>query len=625
MRISLLSICAENRISTMRSTILLGAFTLWLFVAAERVQEKEKEWWETTTIYQIYPRSFMDSNGDGIGDLNGIYEKLDYIKGIGIETVWIQPFYKSPMADFGYDVSDFREIEPMFGTMHDFKKLIAGIHERGMKLVMDLVPNHVSDDSEWFKKSVNREDPYTDFFLWKDSKGFNDVTKRRMPPNNWLSIFGGSAWEWNDKRKQFYYKQFSKRQPDLNFRNPEVQKAMKDVMRFWLDLGVDGFRIDAIKHLVERADFKDEPYLLPELEGSPSYDSQDHIYTVDQEETYEIMHDWRLLVDEYKAQDGKTRILCTEAYTSLDMLLKYFGNSTYKSAHFPFYFGFVEFNYQQNAADLNEKIHQFMDEMPKHGVANWVVSNHDNPRLASRTAPEFADAMNILQLLLPGVASVYYGDEIGMSNALVRKDQTKDPNNGGGGRTDTRDAERSPMQWDNTMNAGFTRHKVPWLPINADYWYNNVRTQEHTPRSHLNVFKQVMKLRNTKVIKNGDIDTCILNDWMYLYVRKLEGEPTVAVIVNLGSESEQACAQDCLKYLPDVMDVYTSSVNSAYLPGDKFATTYTAKSFCSVLRPKAAVVLTSDPIDTHSSATSIVSYSFTVIISLIIALFTNRV
>ncbi|XP_072156084.1 maltase A3 [Bemisia tabaci] len=604
-------------------SVILSLISALIFETQIHAQRSEKDWWKTTTIYQIYPRSFKDSNGDGVGDINGIYEKLDYIKDMGIETIWIQPFYRSPMADLGYDVSDFREIDPIFGTMEHFKRLLKEIHSREMKLLLDMVPNHVSDESEWFKKSIEREEPYTDFFVWQNMNGTDDDGKP-IPPNNWRSVFGGSAWQWNAERRQFYLRQFSARQPDLNFRNPNVREAFKEVMRFWLDLGVDGFRIDAVMFLVEAAHLEDEPfyslskqshslgdsypypYPYPSPYGEDEYSKMNHIYTINQPETYEITHEWRVFLDEYSSKNNKTIIMCSEAYTDMGHLMKYFGNDTHRSVHFPFYFGLVGINYQTSAVKMNELVHAFTDSMPPHGVANWVMSNHDNSRVASRLGRMFVDGMNMVCLLLPGVASVYYGDELGMEDAPVRWDQRQDPNNGGGGRTDLRDAYRAPMQWDDSTNSGFTINSRPWLPLHPDYVYKNVAAQLKESESHLKIFKRLMELRKSPIIKDGELDTCPLSKWVFMYVRKLEGHPLVLVVVNMGSETESVCAKICSDYLPDVMKVHTASVNSGYRIGDDFNVVYSRSTFCSRLRPKAGVVLT----DSGSISSAPYSLSF---------------
>nr|XP_018914092.1 PREDICTED: alpha-glucosidase-like [Bemisia tabaci] len=552
--------------------------------------DRQPDWWETTLMYQIYPRSFKDSNGDGIGDLRGIYEKLDYIKDIGVDTVWIQPFYESPMVDMGYDVSDFEKIDPMFGTMEDYKELVRGIHDRGMKLVVDFVPNHMSVKSDWFRLSEDGVEPYKDFFIWNSGKTLNDT--HTTYPNNWLSVFGGSAWTWSEKRKQYYYKQFAPLQPDLNYRSPVVYQKMMDVMKFWLDTGVDGFRIDAIKHVYEASHLKDEPVV-----GTPSgtgndFEMLDHIYTMEQPENYVLTHDWRLMLDEYSKKDGKTRLLATEDYDTPQKLVKYMGNSSYPNVHLPFFFGFVRWDINKNAKQLNKMIQEWTHTLPKGALPNWVLDNHDNPRVSSRFTPESVDAWNMMALLLPGTACVYYGSEIGMEDSPVRDDQRKDPNNGGMGRSDSRDPERAPMLWDDTKNAGFTTNDKPWLPVNPGYWRKNVKVQQQDPNSHLNIFKRLSALRKTPIIKEGTLNSYALSEWTYMFTRSHEKE-TIAVLVNLGTEPDPICAKRLESSLPDTMFVHTSSINSGLKIGDKVRISEADRpgQVCTELRPRAGVVL----------------------------------
>ncbi|CAH0386141.1 unnamed protein product [Bemisia tabaci] len=275
--------------------------TASLGLSEEVENSTQLEWWETTLLYQIYPRSFKDSNADGIGDLKGICEKLDYVKSIGVDAIWIQPFYKSPMFDMGYDVEDYKAVDPTFGTIEDFKELQKAVKDRGMKLILDYVPNHTSDKCEWFKLSERRIEPYTDYYIWKDPKRINDT--HTTVPNNWKSIFPGSMWTWSDIRKQYYLHQFSAQQPDLNYRNPKVKKEMEGVLRFWLDLGADGFRVDAVSHLYEAAHFMDEP---PSL----NWDTF-RIYTFEQPECVDLVKEWRAVLDEYSKKDGKPSLIIT--------------------------------------------------------------------------------------------------------------------------------------------------------------------------------------------------------------------------------------------------------------------------------------------------------------------------
>ncbi|CAH0392412.1 unnamed protein product [Bemisia tabaci] len=493
----------------MRVPLLVVFLVPLVFDSIQCNANTEKDWYETTALYQVYTRSFKDSNGDGIGDLNGIFEKLDYIKDIGFQTVWIQSFFKSPMVDFGFDVTDYKTVDPTYGSMDDLRRLVDAIHEKGMKVLFDFIPNHTSDESEWFKKSVNKEDPYKDFYVWKDPKGY-DADNRPIPPNNWLSTIDGSAWRWNERRRQFYYSIFLPGQPDLNYHNPKVRRSMEDVLRFWLDFGFDGFRVDAPGFIFEDDLMRDNPWVSPEVVNSTAFNSQIHIYQKDVEAELQLLYEWRTLLDGYKEQDNVTRIMAPETFKEPRNAVRYFGNSTHEITHFPFYFGLFSLKDTTNATDLERIIHSYMDVMPPNGVPCWVLDTHDLPRLPSRYDPEFSEAAFMTQLLLPGVASVYYGQEIGMKDTKLRPDQKREM------KIDNRGAFRGPMQWDNSINAGFTTKKNAWLPVSSDFWRNNVKKQLEDPRSPLNTFKRLMNLRSSPVIQYGEWETCVVSEWIHM-------------------------------------------------------------------------------------------------------------
>ena len=285
---------------------------IWLTISGGEARRAEYngtvDWWQKTVIYQVYPRSFQDSDNDGVGDIKGITSRLDYIKDLGVETVWISPIYKSPMKDFGYDVSDYRAIDPTFGTMADFDELVTEIKSRGMKLMLDYVPNHSSNEHDWFNKSIAREGQYSDYYIWRDGTGPNGTG----PPNNWISVFGGSAWEFVPQRNQSYLHQFLIEQPDLNFRNPKVHEEVLDNMRFWLDKGVDGFRIDAPIFSYENINLPDEPRSWDNTSTPFDYSYLNHVYTTCQPETLELVSEWRDLMNSYKSKDNKHRALILE-------------------------------------------------------------------------------------------------------------------------------------------------------------------------------------------------------------------------------------------------------------------------------------------------------------------------
>jgi alpha-glucosidase len=339
-----------------------------------------KDWWETAAFYQIYPRSFQDSDGDGIGDLNGITQRLTYLKDLGITAFWLSPIFKSPMKDFGYDISDFYSIHPEYGTMADFEKLVKTAKELGLKVILDFVPNHSSDENEWFKKSVKREAGFEDYYLWHPGKPNSANESNPLVPSNWLSAFKYSAWQWNDERKEYYYHAFAVQQPDLNYRNPEVLNEMKNTLIFWLDKGIDGFRIDAVPNVFEiqpdsTGNYIDEP-LSGTTEDSDSYKYLSHIYTTDQKETTDLVYQWRALMDEYQNQHGgETRVIMTEIYSKINFVMEYYGNETHEGAHMPFNFQFIlNLNKESNADDYKRLSDLWMTNMPKGRTPNWVVS-----------------------------------------------------------------------------------------------------------------------------------------------------------------------------------------------------------------------------------------------------------
>ncbi|CAH0383533.1 unnamed protein product [Bemisia tabaci] len=540
------------------------------------------DWWQSTFIYQIYPRSFKDSNGDGIGDLNGILEKLDYIKAIGVDTMWIQPFYKSPMVDTGYDVSDYISVDPSYGSMEDFKRLLKATKEKGMKLIVDFVPNHSSDQHEWFKLSEQRIEPYTDFYVWHDGRKVNDSYS--MAPNNWIDVVhGSSAWTWSEKRRQYYYHQFVRQQPDLNLRNPRVVKELENVLKFWLDLGVDGFRVDAARHLYEATHLKDE-----KLVRSGPYNWIEHEYTHELPENYELFQSWRTLLDEYSRKDGRTRILCTEDYDTPENLKRHLGNATKPGAHIPFYFYLTNANLEQrmNSTLLNNLVLSMKNNFPQNSF-NWVLDNHDRVRVTSRFFPESGDSWLMLVLLLPGAVSIYYGTEIGMENSKMGRDQHPLD---GHGQINFNDDSRTPMQWDDTENAGFTSGRDTWLPVHPNYWLKNVRTQEQDPKSHLNIFKRLVALRKSPVITHGDFETYAPKTWVYMITRSFESQ-IIVVLMNIGSSVEHVCPKETISTLPDKMFVYTGSVNSGFNIGDEVIISKSDNTRCVTMRPQSGLVL----------------------------------
>lgn len=512
------------------------------------------------SLYQIYPRSFKDSDGDGVGDLKGIMSKLDHLVESNVDAFWLSPIYRSPMVDFGYDISDFRNIEEKFGTMEDFEALSKATHDASMKIIMDLVPNHSSDQHEWFQKSLQSIEPYTDYYVWHKGKVLPDGTV--TVPNNWVSVFGGPAWTWRDERQAYYLHQFAKEQPDLNYENENVVNEMKNVMRFWLDKGVDGFRVDAIPHLCEDVRMLDEP-----LTGNPdpnNYGYTDKIYTKDQPRTYEIVKGWRGVLNEYPDK----RIMMMEAYSNMTMTIKYY----VYGAHFPFNFGLISnLNRDSKANDFKNLIDGWMMNMPTvRGTANWVAGNHDNSRLVTRYGRERAEAITVIILLLPGVGVTYNGEEIGMEDTWISWEDTKDPQGCNAGKDGyekaSRDPERTPFQWDNTTSAGFSTNPSTWLPVNENYVTLNLAAQKERDDSYYAMYKAVSALRKWPAVKRGTLNTRLLGDNVFAFSRKADGEKSVYVAVNFANKEETVDLSTLVN--ESELNVYYATTNAHHLIGD---------------------------------------------------------
>ncbi|XP_046740846.1 maltase 1-like [Diprion similis] len=547
-----------------------------------------KDWWKTTVFYQIYPRSFKDSNGDGVGDLNGITSKLDHMVDAGIGVFWISPIYPSPMADFGYDTSDFVNIDPEFGTLDDFDNLVAKAKELNLKVILDFVPNHSSDQHEWFQKSIRREDPYTNYYVWRDAK-CESGTNICQPPNNWISVFQGSAWEWNDERGQYYLHQFVKGQPDLNYRDESLRKEMENVLTFWLKRGVDGFRINAVPYLIEDAEFKDEP-----LSNNPNvpqgyYDSLNHIYSMHQPGTYDIIQSWRDLLDKYATEmKSDTKVIMTEGYGPIDFVMNYYTHGS----NVPFNFFFItDARSGSTAEELKSIIDNWMNNMPDNYVANWVIGNHDQRRVASRYGTNREDQMSILCLILPGIAVTYNGDEIGMVDTEISWADTVDP---AACNTDpehyeqyTRDPARTPYQWDSTTSAGFSTNPTTWLPVNRNYISLNLAAQKAVRHSHYHVYQAMTALRKLPIFKQGSLSVEVLAGNVLAITRSVTGATPIVVLVNCSESSVSINLKNSIAVL-DQMTVYTSSVSSGITPGRIVTTS-------SVQLPAAATIVLTSP------------------------------
>ncbi|XP_025411884.1 maltase A3-like [Sipha flava] len=566
------------------------------------------EWWSNAMIYQVYPRSFKDSDGDGIGDLKGITQQLDYFVDLGVDVVWINPIFKSPMDNMGFDVENHTVIDPMFGTMEDFEELVAEVKKRDLKLIIDFVPNRSSYKCEWFSKSIKREGKYGDYYIWHDALNQDQADNETFtptPPNNWLSVFGGSAWSWNAERKQFYLHQYTDREPDLNHRNPEVNKEFLNIMKFWMDKGVDGFRFSSLGRLFVNETFPDEPKRSGH-DDWPIYLTLNHIYSVDQPEVIDRIIEWRKFMDDYSKKNNlRPKLFAAEAqyHICVYSLRFYYGYANNPGAQVPFnYHLMIQVRRTDLAFSVERAIKFWFEVVSANNTPSWVMENQDMDRISSIYGPEAVQVFTALKLALPGVDITYYGSEIGMENTYVRPDQIKDSYNSSGKRSiKSRDFARSPMQWNDKPNAGFTKAKTPWLPVNPNYFKLNVETQKQIPTSNYNFFKKMSGLRKTDTMKYGDLSSYNITETVYIIKRSLPGHETYLVVMNFGSEVETVVLSKVVGGLRDELYVYLGSENSAHSGGDIVSTT-SASDRTLVLKPLSVVVLTDGVVKVTSSA-----------------------
>ncbi len=440
-------------------------------------------WWQRDAIYQVYPRSFQDTNGDGIGDLPGLIARMDYLAWLGIGAVWLSPVYRSPMADFGYDIADFTSIDPLFGTLEDFDRLLEGLHARGIRLILDFVPNHTSDQHAWFIEArSSRTNSKRDWYVWSDAGADGG------PPNNWLSRFGGSAWEWDEPTGQFYYHAFLKEQPDLNWRNPELRRAMADVLRFWLERGIDGFRVDASAVLIEDALLRDDPPNPDADEQTPPPERLTRRFTDDRPETLECLAELRRVVDSFP-----DRVLLGEVQGETDRIARFYSTDHQRLLHLPL--NFLLLDTPWDAVSMQAAVDAYLQVVPADAWPDWILGSHDKPRIATRIAEAQTRLAAMLLMTLRGTPIFYSGDEIGMRDVEVPPERVQDPfERLVPGYDLNRDPERAPMRWDCSANAGFTTG-CPWLPIGPDVERRNVHTQSTDDRSLLALYRGLLALR----------------------------------------------------------------------------------------------------------------------------------
>jgi alpha-glucosidase len=494
---------------------------------ASQVATSRDAWWNASVVYQIYPRSFQDSDGDGIGDLAGIDSRLDYLASLGVDALWLSPIFPSPMADFGYDVADYCGVDPLFGDLAAFDRLLAGVHARGLKLILDFVPNHSSDQHPWFVASrSSRDDPKRDWYIWRDAAPGGG------PPNNWISDFGGPAWAWDADTGQYYLHAFLKEQPDLNWRNPDVREAMLDVMRFWLDRGVDGFRIDVLWHIVKAEGLPDNP---PNPDWTPSQTERDRVlqvHSTDQPEAHAIAAEMRALADRYGG-----RVLIGEIFLPNDRHARWYGSPERPEVHLPFNFQLIENAWTADA--IARVVADYERSLPSFGWPNWVIGSHDAPRIAARIGAAQARVAAILLLTLRGTPTIYQGDEIGIGQVDIPPDRIRDPQHF---RQPTlnigRDRSRTPMPWDTSANAGFSKRE-PWLPLNPDWPTRNVAAQDDDPMSMLTLYRTLLALRRaTPALAVGSYHARAAGRDVIAYERDHDGD-RLLIALNLTGEERR--------------------------------------------------------------------------------------
>ena len=514
-------------------------------------------WPEGAIVYQVYPRSFYDSNGDGIGDIPGVTKKLDYLKDFGVNAIWLSPFYPSPMADFGYDVSDYCDVDPIFGELADMDELIKEAHKRDIKIVVDFVPNHSSDEHEWFRQSrQSREDKYSDWYIWRDPKG-HDKKGQPIPPNNWIEVLaGGPAWEWEPARQQFYLHSFNVHQPDLNWSNPEVREAMKEAMRFWLDKGVDGFRVDAVHFMAKDPLFRDEPKNPHYKSGDWPYTALEHPNNHGWPPMYAYLSEMAAVLKEEKYAHSE-RFMVTEAYPDaedpIEEYLEFYEGMDPEVAA-PFNFEGLSLPWKAQAwRDFLKSFHPALEAFDPQCVASYAFGNHDQARIVSRMGESAARSAAVLLLTLPGMVFIYNGDELGMKNGKIPPELVQDPADMGG---TGRDPVRTPMQWTPGKNADFSTAERTWLPLAGNYKTHNVETESKDPGSFLSLYRKLTKLRNQSgVLRHGSFHVIDTGHKDILGFMRTNEEQSFTVLVNF---SDKPCSVT-LKLKHSLGKLYVSS------------------------------------------------------------------
>jgi alpha-glucosidase len=526
--------------------------------------EETHRWWQRGVVYQIYPRSFQDSDGDGVGDLAGILARVDYLAWLGVDAVWLSPIFPSPMADFGYDVADYVDVDPLFGSLADLDALLAALHARGIRLLLDFVPNHTSERHPWFVESrSSRSAPKRAWYIWRDARPDGS------PPNGFVAAFGGPAWEWDPGTGQYYFHSFLKEQPDLDWLNPEVRAAMTDVLRFWFERGIDGFRIDVITFLGKQAPLvplPDDASVDLTVAHDPVRAERARAQQVwgDEPTTHELVAAIRAVSDHYE-----DRVLVGEIYEPLERLVVYYGSAG-DGLHLPFNFQLITLPWE--AAAIGSAIDRYEALLPASAWPNWVLGNHDKPRIATRAGEGQARVAAMLLLTLRGTPTIYYGDELGMPNVAISHEQERDP---AGIREpgQSRDPARTPMRWDASATSGFTTGR-PWLPMGPRVAELNVQAERADPGSVLNLYRGLLELRRAEpALSIGEYRGLGVSGDVLAYERA-SAAGRFLIVLNLGPEgaSLPGSAQSLrgrVELATDLLDAGAPFDGRVPLPGNR--------------------------------------------------------
>ena len=477
----------------------------------------ERPWWQRGAIYQLLVPSFLDTDGDGLGDLDGVTARLDYLEWLGVNAIWLSPCYPSPLKELGYDVSDYCNVEPRFGSLQAFDRLLDEAHRRELRVILDWVGNHTSAQHPWFRESrSSRASPQRNWYLWRDARSDG------APPNNWVSVFGGSVWHWDAATSQYYLHTFLDSQPDLNWREPQVRAAMLDAMKFWLDRGVDGFRLDAAPLFFKDPEWRDNPANPDYRPGELPDSTQLPIYTRNQPGLHELFAELRALVDGYRGE----RVLLGEFYVPTDELVTFYGDRT-PELHLPLNLSWTWSKWQADA--IGPMTADYQAHVAGRGWPTTTLDTHDQPRIVARAGVEQARVAALLLLTQRGTPTLYYGDEIGMRGVDIPSEQAVDPQGRRTGRN--RDPTRTPMQWSDDTYAGFSTVE-PWLPVGVDRATANVATQSHDAGSLLTLTRRLLELRAREpVLQSGVQEPCEAGAGLVVYLRG--DERRFLVVANL--------------------------------------------------------------------------------------------